>query len=454
MTGAKRIFAAIVFSFAVYLTPLVGPHAAFLLGEVVWREVGGVLHGRGDQGPAWIATDVGVALFAQLAFFGLVHWFLRRPGWRRGLLVGLPVLPAIIALNYAYMVVIPMRFLIAPDTTAERGSWPLECTARHVWMPQIPSPPTVLRATPIWVADVNPPNRYGLLDPSACTVAPLELAQSAMMYVTYVAGGRALYMTTTQTGRQAWFVFDAATGTKLPVAVGEGQSVILSTDGRSVAWLRPVAGTTPPIQLEAAIRKVDGGGESVVDLSALGRGGLLQLVQLDTEAGELIVAQGLSKLFWVGIDGHIRKTLPKPEEVKPQPQTFRLLSDGWVAWDAYRDNEPYRIAWSLPGGKGSHQVPKGRSITSLAVSPDGRWIALSVTSSLSIGSTPDAVSVLRVADGSEVFRRYFPKYTRSSLAFPDSDRFAYTDLEGTHILKIVAGDGRPPSTTTGHSSTR
>lgn len=454
MTGAKHAVAAIVFSFAVYLTPLVGPHAAFLLGEVVWRELGNALHGRGNQGPAWIATDVGVALFAQLVFFLLVYWFLRRPGWRRGLCVGLPVLPAIVSLNYAYMVTIPTRFLIEPDTVAERGAWPLKCTAQHVWIPQIPSPPTISRAAPIWIADVNPPNRYGLLDPLGCTVALLELAQSAMAYVTYVAGGRALYMTTTQTGQRAWFVFDAATGTKVPVEVEEHQAVILSTDGGSVAWLRPVVGATPPVQLEAAIRKVDGGGEGVVDLSALGRGGLLQLVQLDTKAGELIVAQGLSKLFWVGVDGHIRKTLPKPEGVEPQPQTYRLLSDGWVAWDAYRESEPYRIAWSLPGGKGSHQVPKGRSITSLAVSPDGSWIALSVTSSLSIGSTPDAVSVLRVADGSEVFRRYFPKYTRSSLAFPDPDRFVYTDLEGVHILKIVAGNAPPPSITTGRSPAR
>ena len=82
-------------------------------------------------------------------------------------------------------------------------------------------------------------------------------------------------------------------------------------------------------------------------------------------------------------------------------------------------------------------MPKGRGITSLAVSPDGNWIALSVTSGFSIGSTPDAVSVLRVADGTEVFRKYLPKYTRSVVAFPDAARFIYTDLEGLHVRRII-----------------
>ncbi len=102
----------------------------------------------------------------------------------------------------------------------------------------------------------------------------------------------------------------------------------------------------------------------------------------------------------------------------------------------YRDDESYRFAWSLPAGTGSVRVPKGRSITSLAVSPDGRWIALSVTSTLSIGSTADAVSVVRVADGAEVFRKYLPKYTRSSVAFGDAGRFVYTDLDGVEVLAI------------------
>jgi hypothetical protein len=242
---------------------------------------------------------------------------------------------------------------------------------------------------------------------------------------------------TPATGQQSWFVFDVTGNTLTPIEVTGVQSVILSNDGSSVAWLRPVAASAPPIPFEVVIRRVGGGGEQVVDLSALGRGGLQQLIQFDNAAGELVVARGLSELIWVGIDGRIRRTLTKPEGVEPQPLTYRLLLNGWVAWDAYRENQPYRVVWSLPRGRGSHQVPKGRGITSLAVSPDGNWIALSVTSSLSIGSTQDAVYILGAVDGTEVFRKYFPKYTRSVVAFPDAERFIYTNLEGVRVLKVV-----------------
>ena len=46
VTGATRTIAALAMSFGVYLTPLVGPHAAWLLGAVLWR----ALAGRGGAG--------------------------------------------------------------------------------------------------------------------------------------------------------------------------------------------------------------------------------------------------------------------------------------------------------------------------------------------------------------------------------------------------------------------
>jgi hypothetical protein len=88
-------------------------------------------------------------------------------------------------------------------------------------------------------------------------------------------------------------------------------------------------------------------------------------------------------------------------------------------------------------------VPKGSSITSLVPSPDGRFIAVSATSSLLIGSTPDAVFVLRAADGSEALRRYFPKFTRGSVAFADAGHFVYTDLTGVNVLRVALHG--PPS---------
>jgi hypothetical protein len=304
-------------------------------------------------------------------------------------------------------------------------------------MPQIATSIFVERAASVWVAETQPPSRYGLLDVTRCTVRRLELTHSGFGSVTFVAGTRALYMTMTpSTGRQQWLVFDTESGARWPVTLDEGRSPILSNDGHFVMWLRPVAGSSPPIQLEAVVRPVEGGRERVVDLTEAGRGRADQLVQADMDVGELVVARGLRELLVIGMDGQVRRTLPTPPDVAAQPQTFRFLADGWVVWDAYREVGSYRIVWSLPAGNGTYRVPKGSSITSLAPSPDGRFIAVSTTSSLSIGSTPDAVFVLRATDGSDAFRRYFPKYTRSNVTFAGVDRFVYTDLAGVNVLRV------------------
>ncbi len=434
----KRAAAALVLSFAVYLVPLVGPHDGWLLGTVILRELGGALSGRAARDLGWVATDLGVALAAQAVFGLLLWWFVGRPGWRRGLAVVAPVFPAIILLNHAFLVAVPMRFLIEPDTTPERAGWPLECSLRDVWIPQLRTSATAVAGPePLWVLEVKAPYRYGLFSMPGCVVRMLELTQSANVYATQVAGDRALVVAIAPaTGKQQWSVFDAASGARIPLDVGEGAAPILSRDGRAVVWLRPVADSGSPVHHEAVIHGVDGSAERVIGLGELGREGLLQLVEADTEAGELVLARGLRELFRVGVDGRPRAPLPRPEGVDPHPETVRFLPGGWIAWDGYREAESYRVAWSLGPGTGAHRVPRSRGITSLAASPDGRFVGLSVTSRLNIGSTQDAVYVLGTADGREVFRKYFPKYTRSSLAFLGPGWFAYTDLGGINVLGV------------------
>jgi hypothetical protein len=148
---------------------------------------------------------------------------------------------------------------------------------------------------------------------------------------------------TPSTARQQWLVFDTGSGARWPLAVDEGRFPILSTDGHFAAWLRPVAGSTPPVQLEAVVRDVERGAERVVGLTAIGPA-VQQLIQIDMEAGELVAARGLKNLLVVGLDGRVRRTLPTPPDVEPQPKTFRFVADGWVIWDAYREGDPYRVA--------------------------------------------------------------------------------------------------------------
>ena len=67
---------------------------------------------------------------------------------------------------------------------------------------------------------------------------------------------------------------------------------------------------------------------------------------------------------------------------------------------------------------------------------NGSYIAISETTTLSIGNARDVVYVLRTEDGADVFRRYLPHYSRSQVVFFDGGFMGYSDLEGTHILKI------------------
>ena len=67
---------------------------------------------------------------------------------------------------------------------------------------------------------------------------------------------------------------------------------------------------------------------------------------------------------------------------------------------------------------------KGHGITSLAADPQGRYIAVSVHTSLSIADIDDAVYGFSTDNGEEVFRRYLAAYSRSGVAFLGSEHFA------------------------------
>jgi hypothetical protein len=113
-----------------------------------------------------------------------------------------------------------------------------------------------------------------------------------------------------------------------------------------------------------------------------------------------------------------------------------------VAWDGYREREAYHVAWSTSSGQGRHRIPRGRSPAAVAVDPEGRHVALSVSGSYSIGEVPDAVVVVRTTDGAEVFRRYLPRYARSTVAFLGTEFFAYTGVEeGRSRLRVLRVPG-------------
>ncbi len=150
----------------------------------------------------------------------------------------------------------------------------------------------------------------------------------------------------------------------------------------------------------------------------------------------MTVARNEEEFLTLGRDGSVRWGPWNPPGLKAWAGTVRHLEEGWVAWDAYRDDEPYRLEWSLPSGAGTHQLPRGYGIQSAAVAPTGSYVALSIDGRYSF-SMPDAVYVIRTSDGSEVFRKSLPQYNRSQVAFLTDEFFAYRDGNDVRALRVT-----------------
>ena len=324
MTGHTRTVSALAASFAAYLMPIAGTRPGWL-GEVLSRELRGGAGSGTAPDPAWIATEVAVALAAQADLFLLAYWFLGRPGLLRGLGSAAALLSMVLLLSHAYRQTIPARFLVEADMAPERPA-PTVCHVPGVRLAATTERVSIASNDPIWVVRTRPPRSYGILEAATCSVKALDLTNPAG-HISSAAGAHALYKVLGPPGGQrAEFVIDGRSGHLTPVDVPV-YSAIISTDGRVTAWLRAVPGGSPLLQLEAVVREIDGPTERVVSLGALGRGDL-DLVQIDPAAGTMVVSRPGRELFVVGMDGSLRETLPVPSEIRPQHRSFRYLREG------------------------------------------------------------------------------------------------------------------------------
>jgi hypothetical protein len=454
----RRLALAALLSCTVYALPLVLPHTIVFLGESLLHTVT-----RREKDLAWAAAEVGVALAMQAGAAAIWYWLLGRLASLRPLVLLLAV-PAFFAFaEWCYLLALPARFLIEREVQVERRSWSVACTAPDESLVVVGYKPAVVRGGDAMLvsdrttrlARVTVPEPPG--GAAACVVSPLGLpaptANDAPLWVG--DDGRALMTSIAKpTGAQSWLWIAAPGAPPVPLTEpaarrpGDGPPLI-SRDGRSVAWLTPLPESGQPPTLSIVVRplpapvpttpspahRISPPGEQVIDLSRLGPASFV-LRDVDTAAREVLLAMNERTFLTVGFDGVGHGAPLRPDGVSPLHMTFRRVGDGWVAWDGYTE-EGYTIAWSLPAGHGAHHVPKGRGITDVGVQPGGRLIAVSVTTSLSIGDVRDAVYVLRAADASEVFRHYLPPYARSLVLFPSDDLFAYTDWDGARAATVV-----------------
>jgi len=71
MTPSRAGAWALVCSFAVYFIPIIGPHAAFFVFEMVRQQF------RDFSNPAWAFSSLAAALAIQAVAFSLFYWFWR-----------------------------------------------------------------------------------------------------------------------------------------------------------------------------------------------------------------------------------------------------------------------------------------------------------------------------------------------------------------------------------------
>jgi len=439
----RRYLWAFFGSFTVYLLPLVGPHAFWLLGEELARQFTRTPH----QPMAWTLANMVVALGVQAVAFIVLAWSLG--GRIVRLLLPVAMIPVLFfVVEAAYLEVIPTWFLVEKDTAPERQDWTEACVAPDAWLMPVRTPTT--RSTAAherWIQRSD--GRQALLRAPSCEVIEANIPRPTLQpggrvdftigIVFAIPGGAAiLQRSDIPTARQSWWLLarpDAAPAQIEGPDEKEG-SPILSNAGDAVAWMQPIAGSTPPIKKEVHVESTTAGGSLhvVADLSALEPTPDV-LLEVDTARQDILLWQR-ETLVTVDFDGGIRRRSSPTPSIRPQSGTYQIAGNGWLAWDAYQDEAAYQIIWSLTDGMGTHRAARGRGITDAAVDPSGSLIAVSETTMLSIGRAPDVVYVLRARDGQEVFRRYLPRYSRSSVTFFGARHFAYSDGASTHVLNI------------------
>ena len=444
-TPRKAAILALLCSAAIYVIPIVGPHAAFFVYEMIGQAF------REPQHALWMTADFGVALALQAVAFAFFYRLWRRPGVLPLLAIVAYGVSAIGLAQYVYMLWLPSYFMIEADTSPETGTWAEACSLPDASMMTWHAPRRVPRGgwQEVWLSDSQ--SRPSMLSIPDCRRTPATLPQPRVQsnghadfsigLTQVVPGGLALAQRTDiPSGRTSWFLLNAPAGTLLPVSAPASEKVVapsLSADGLATAWILPVPGTGPPVWEELHIRPVRGGEpERVLDLSRLFGVASYEAIDVDTQTGDILLwSEVPSRLLFANLDG-THRTSPLPPGVKPLSNTVMLSEHGVLAWDAYKEDDNYQIAWSADAGVGSRRIPKGSAITAAALDASGRYVAFSTTTTLNIGSVKDTVVVLQTADGRDVFRRYLPRYSRTNVAFIGQDYFAYSDGASTHVLRV------------------
>lgn len=424
--------AALGVSFLVLAIPVVGPHAAFLVGEYLWRSVV-----RGRSGPQlWLAALATLVAQGVVLVVGLL--LVRRPLWLRGLAAALTLAAATVALNIAILVAIPTATMIEHDPRPDVGELSEACRFAGYDMPYPPSTRLAEAGRAVLRPVAPAAATLALLHLPECVLEPTALPADTAQLSMRPSGAALFAVMRRADASYEWFVAPAGASAPRAVSLGDWNGrdggPVLVDEGRHAAWLaarrseRGYAVREPP-WADLVTFDLATGEERRTTVSGLDRGHWRLLDAPGADGPFLVVRDGDREYARLDASGHALAERPR----QPGPEYAQMLSDvlllegGWLGWDVYAEERRYVVAWDLPAGRGRVDEPKGRGITSAAADPAGRFVAYSTTPTLNVGRVRDAVVLLDATDGRELFRRSLPSYARAQVALVGGGFFAWSD---------------------------
>jgi hypothetical protein len=425
----RWLVVAFIGSFSLYLFPLLTVHVTMPWGIVLWQEV---FYFASERGAAWTVLDLCFAAVLQLCVGALFYWAFSRWRWWH-VPVLLAAAPAfLVVVNVGYLYAIPTVILIERDPAREHGDWPLACEVPNAEVAQVAYDPIAAleSAAEAWIVVAG--ERYGLLNASGCEVRELPLSIHRTSIRQVIPGGGALFGVHERDAAGERLFLLPPGGEPLPLNEADAvpyRSPVLASDASALAWIHrePGEGGQGPTW-SIRLRTISTADEREIKLR-LTRPASIELIAFDHRQPRFLARRNGKEIVSIDHEGRITTETQAPDPAAHPTQRVQQAASGWVAWEIYRERGRHRLAWSLPAGAGLHELPRGRGIDHVSVSPDGALIAVGAGPTLNIGSVRDTVYVLRAADGVEVFRRFFNPYTRSRPTFLGSRLFALTVVE-------------------------
>lgn len=281
---------------------------------------------------------------------------------------------------------------------------------------------------------------HALLRMPGCVTVPLAggpLPPGVHPMAVGPSGARLVAAADPADGRPRWWYSPRPEIALAPVPAPAGDRVagqpVLSDDGAWAAWVQQETGAG--VQNWHA-RELTGAGALEGTTSRFGAGSY-EVLGFDPEEGSLTFARNLSEIVEVDTRSGIVAGALRPGDVASQPATFRSLRVGWFAWDAYREDTPWRAVWSVAGKAGRYDADWSKMIVHASVNPSGTHAALSLESRF--GRVPlgsDALVVVRLADGEETFRKKLPRFTRTRVAFLGERHLAWTEGDRVVVARV------------------